>query len=38
MSETDDEAERFRTMAIIVNAMIEPDPAAPPMPPAHALA
>jgi hypothetical protein len=27
MSETDDEAERFRTMAVIVNAMTEPDPA-----------
>jgi hypothetical protein len=25
MSKTDDEAERFRTMAVIVNAMTEPD-------------
>jgi hypothetical protein len=25
MSKTDDEAERFRTVAVIVNAMTEPD-------------
>jgi len=30
MPKTDDEAERFRTMTVIVNAMTEPDPATPP--------